>query len=69
MHDPRVPHQQAAQRVLAYLKGTVGKGLQYKHDKSLSMQIYSDADYVGSVGDRRSTTRYGCFVGRNLVTW
>ena len=46
MHDPRVPHQQAAQRVLAYLKGIVGKGLQYKHNKSLSMQIYTDAFHL-----------------------
>ena len=69
MYDPRMIHRQAAQRVLAYLKGMTGMGKLYKRQKSLPIQIYSDADYAGSVDDRRSTTGYGCFIGSNLVTW
>ncbi|RDY10339.1 putative mitochondrial protein, partial [Mucuna pruriens] len=53
MHDLRERHLQAA---------SSGKGL-------LSMEIYTDADYAGSVMDRRSTSRYYIFLGRNLVTW
>ena len=39
-----------------------------KRNKFLSMQIYTDANYAGSADDRRSATRYGCFVGGNLMS-
>lgn len=33
------------------------------------MEIYNDADYAGSVVDRRSTTEYYMFLGGDFVTW
>jgi len=33
------------------------------------MKVYTDADYAGSIVDRRSTTGYCMFLGGNLVTW
>jgi len=33
------------------------------------MKVYVDADYVGSIVDRRSTTGYCMFLGGNLETW
>src|ERR1044072_9124443 len=33
------------------------------------MEVYTDADYAGSIVDRRSTTGYCMFFGGNLVTW
>lgn len=33
------------------------------------MVAYIDADWAGSILDRRSTSRYFTFVGSNLVTW
>ncbi|RDX81686.1 Copia protein, partial [Mucuna pruriens] len=33
------------------------------------MEIYTDADYVGLVVNRRSTSGYCMFMGGNLVTW
>ncbi|RDX68742.1 Copia protein, partial [Mucuna pruriens] len=33
------------------------------------MEIYTDADYAGSVVDRRSTFKYCMSLGGNLVTW
>ncbi|CAA7410693.1 unnamed protein product [Spirodela intermedia] len=56
MHDLREVHHQAAQQVLAYLKGTI-------------VGIYTDVDYVGSVDDRHSTTGYCYLIGGNLITW
>ncbi|RDX97511.1 putative mitochondrial protein, partial [Mucuna pruriens] len=46
-----------------------GKGLLFKKEGTLSMEIYTDADYAGSVMDRRSTSGYCMFLEGNLVTW
>ena len=70
MHDPREPHLQAAHRVLHYLKGNPGKGILFKrNNNNLAVEAYTDADYAGSLVDRRSTTGYCTFLGGNLVTW
>ncbi|RDY02144.1 hypothetical protein CR513_14444, partial [Mucuna pruriens] len=57
------------ERILQYLKASPGKGLLFKKEGTLSMEIYTDVDYAGSVVDRRSTSRYCMFLGGNLVTW
>jgi hypothetical protein len=69
MHDPQERHLQAVDRILQYLKANPGRGLLFKKNEQLSMEVYTDADYAGSVSDRRSTTRYCMFLGGNLVTW
>ncbi|RVX08315.1 Retrovirus-related Pol polyprotein from transposon RE1 [Vitis vinifera] len=69
MHDPREPHLQAAYRVLHYLKGNPDKGILFKKNNTLALEAYTDADYAGSLVDRRSTTGYCTFLGGNLVTW
>ena len=68
MHQPKEAHLQAALRIVQYLKGTPGRGILFKRNKSVSLEAYMDADYVGSVVDRRSTTGYCTFLGGNLVT-
>ena len=35
----------------------------------MRIEGYSDADWAGSLGDRRSTTGYCAIVGGNLVSW
>lgn len=69
MHDPRESHLQAAYRVLHYLKGNPGRGILFKKNDALSIEVYTDADYAGSLVDRRSTTGYCTLLGGNLVTW
>lgn len=69
MHDPQDRHLQAVDRILQYLKVSPGRGLLFKKSEHLSMEVYTDADYAGSIVDMRSTTGYCMFLGGNLVTW
>ena len=54
MHDPREPHLQAAYEVLHYLKCNPEKGTLFKKNDTLALEAYTDADYAGSIVDRRS---------------
>ncbi|GKF31918.1 hypothetical protein Tco_0101716, partial [Tanacetum coccineum] len=52
-----------------YLKGQPKLGLWYPKDSPFVLEAYSDSDYAGSNGDRKSTTG-GCqFLGRRLISW
>ena len=46
-----------------------GKSMYTKNVDCQSVDAYSDADWVGAIDDRRSTSGYFTFVGGNLVTW
>lgn len=69
MHDPRERHMQAVDKILQYLKSSPGKGLLFKREDTLTMKIYTDANYAGSITDRKSTSGYCVFLGDSLVTW
>lgn len=68
MHSPTKDHMQAGRRILCYLKTTPGKGILFKLGDTSGIQGYTDADYDGSLIDRRSTTGYYVFLGGNLVS-
>jgi len=67
MHNPTEDHMQAIRRILCYLKTTPNKGIMFKLGGTLDIQGYADADYVGSLMDRRSTIGYCVFLGGNLA--
>ena len=69
MHSPNQGHLDVVYRILRDLKGTLRKGLLYENRGHLQLNVFIDADWVGNVIDRRSTSRYYTFVGGNLVTW
>ncbi|KAB2617825.1 gag-pol polyprotein [Pyrus ussuriensis x Pyrus communis] len=69
MHRPSEAHMDAVQRILKYLKSAPGKGLMFSNHGHQEVEGYTDADWAGSVTDRRSTSGYVTFVGGNLVTW
>ena len=69
MQKPLLPHWQSVKRLLRYLKNTIHFGLQIYSNSSSSIQAFSDADWVGSRDDRRSTGSYCIFLGKNLISW
>ncbi|KAL5850211.1 hypothetical protein ACOSQ4_008224 [Xanthoceras sorbifolium] len=69
MNKPTEEHMEAVFRILRYLKLTPGKGLFFKKNVSRKVEVFTDADWAGSITDRRSTSGYCTFVLGNLVTW
>ena len=69
MHDLKEKHLQAVHRILHYLKARPGRGILFKKNGELILEAYTDADYAGSIVDRKSTSGYFTFLGGNLVTW
>ena len=69
MHEPRDVHWIAVKRILRYLKSTVDYGLLIKKCSSSQIYAYSDANWVGCPDDRKSTSGYCIFLGKNLLSW
>nr|GEX81768.1 putative ribonuclease H-like domain-containing protein [Tanacetum cinerariifolium] len=69
MHQPQISHMKAVLRIIRCLKGTPGHGVLFKANGHLETQVYTDADWAGDKGNRRSTSGYFTLVGGNLVTW
>ena len=56
-------------RILAYLKSSLGKGIMFSKHGHLDIDDYIDSDFVGSRLDRKSTSRYVSFVGVRNKMW
>ena len=59
--QPRWVHLVAAKHVMRYLKGTIDFGLYYDNSHEYRLYGYTDADWAGSISDKKSTSR-GCIV-------
>jgi hypothetical protein len=69
MHCPTVNHWSAIKYILRYICGTHTHGLFIHADSSLDLHAYNDADWAGSIDDRRSTSGFCIYLGRNLISW
>ncbi|GJT62665.1 ribonuclease H-like domain-containing protein [Tanacetum coccineum] len=69
MHNPREPHFWALKRILRYVRGTLGYGLQSYSSSTTSLIAYLDADWAGCPITRRSTSGYSVFLGNSLLSW
>ena len=58
MHDPYEKHLKAVYRILRYLKGNPGIVLYFKRTEDRGIEAYYDADWAGTISDRRSTSGY-----------
>ncbi|KAI5324900.1 hypothetical protein L3X38_033973 [Prunus dulcis] len=68
MHSPSEDRMNAVIRILRYLKSAPKKGLMFSKHGHLNIDGYTDADWAGSITDRKSTSGYFTFMGGNLVT-
>ena len=66
---PRENHMMEIKRIMRYLKGTEDYGLWYKIGGNFDLKVFTDADWVGSVDDRKSTSGGAVFLGKRLVSW
>ena len=69
MHAPCQGHLNAVYRILRYLKQTPGKGLFFAKTNDRKVKAFTDADWAGSINDRKSTSGYCTLLWGNLVTW
>ncbi|XP_057981296.1 uncharacterized mitochondrial protein AtMg00810-like [Malania oleifera] len=69
MKNPRVPHLQAAHKVLRFIKGSPGQGLFYLVDSEIHLRGFSDSDWGACPDTRRFVIGYYVFLGKSLVSW
>jgi hypothetical protein len=69
LHAPTTSHWSAVKGILRYVKDTVNIGITFQRSSSTLLSAFSDADWAGSLEDRRSTGGFAIFVGSNLVSW
>ena len=69
MVEPRHVHLVAAKHAMRYLKGTLDCGLRYTTNNEFRLCIYTDLDWVRSVGDRNSTSGCCFSLGSGVISW
>ena len=67
--NPTKEHWTAVKRILRYLNGTIKLGLLYSESTSAKIAGYTDADWAGDVGDRKSTSGYMFLLGGAAISW
>jgi hypothetical protein len=69
MQVPRKSHLDGVSHTLRYVSATTNYGLFYEASTELQVHGYIDADWPGSISDRRSTSSFMFSFGSAAVTW
>jgi transposase InsO family protein len=69
--NPMVNHWNGVKRIFKYLQGTRNYGIlmEPSDQDPMQVEVFTDADWAGDKGDRKSTSGLAVFVGGSLVTW
>ena len=67
--QPRRVHLVAAKHVMRYLKGTIDLGIYYDGSHDYRFYGYTDADWVGSISDRKITSGRCFCLGSAMSSW
>ncbi|GJX02165.1 putative ribonuclease H-like domain-containing protein [Tanacetum coccineum] len=67
--SPTTSNLLAVKRIFKYLKAFPKLGLWYPRDSPFHLEAFSDSDYAGAAGDRKSTTGECQYLGRRLISW
>ncbi|XP_043694174.1 secreted RxLR effector protein 161-like [Telopea speciosissima] len=67
--NPKETHLLAVNRIFRYIKGIMEYGLWYPKTENFSLTTFLDADWAGSIDDRKSTSGGAFFLGKSLVAW
>eukprot|EP00253_Pinus_taeda_P029446 PITA_29446 len=67
--NPKKSHLYTVKRIFKCLQGTHNFGLWYPRDTYLTLHAYIDADWVGSVDDRKITSGGAFYMGSRFVSW
>lgn len=65
---PKTSHLLSDKRIIKYINGTSDHELLYTFDISSSLVGYCGADWAGSFGDRKSSSRGYYFLRNNLIS-
>ena len=66
--NPEEYHYVVVKRIFKYLKGTSNYGIWYDRRNDFSLCAYSDANWVGSMDDRKRTSCGTFFLEEILVS-
>lgn len=69
MQAPKRPHLDAVRRTLRYVRATLDYALFYVASVRVELYGYTDADWAGSITDRRSTSGFMFSLGSADITW
>ena len=67
--NPKEAHVLAIKRIFRYLKGTIEFGIWYPKGNELTLVAYKNANWAGSIDDRKSTSGAALYSGDFLVSW
>ena len=65
---PKETHATTVKIIFRYMKGTMRYGLWYPKGNDFSLNIFTDADWEGSIDDRKSTSGSSFYLGNYLVS-
>lgn len=69
IHDPDTSHLDTIYCILRYLKFALYNGLFFSSNEHLKVEAFTHVNWVGSLGDRRSTFENYVFIGGNMILW